>query len=231
MHWPVGNTGPDGNLTFDYVPVSMILSIRWKYITEPTFLTAIQTWHALEKLVPTNKTKYIGICNFGPKEFYKLLKNSTIKPAVHQMELHPYLQQTWWITQHKVHGIAVTAYSPLGDTNPTYHKGDDDDDKAPRLLDNPVLKKIAERRNCSVAQVALSWGIHRGTAVIPKSSNIKHIKENFVSPGCKLSLLDLAEIKGIGFKYLKRFNNPSTAWGVKLFKGLEGVKKSTSQAN
>ena len=41
MHWPVGNTGPDGNLTFDYVPVSMILSIRWKYITEPTFLTII----------------------------------------------------------------------------------------------------------------------------------------------------------------------------------------------
>jgi alcohol dehydrogenase (NADP+) len=182
----------------------------------------------MEKLLPTNKARHIGICNFSPRQLYSLIKNSTVRPAVHQMELHPYLQQTWWIKQHQAHGIALTAYSPLGDTNPTYHKdqdfglNDEHPRDAPRLLENPVLKSIAETRNCTVAQVALSWGLDRGVAVIPKSSHVQRIKENLASPQCELSLIDKVQIKAVGVKYLQRFNNPGKGWGVELFDGLDG---------
>lgn len=91
------------------------------------------------------------------------------------------------------------------------------------LLENLTVKDIAERRNCTAAQVALSWGIGRGTSVIPKSSHEKWIKENYESLECELGVVDLVELKRVGVESLTRFNNPSKGWGVKLFEGLDGA--------
>ncbi|KAF4548760.1 Aldo-keto reductase-like protein 23 [Elsinoe fawcettii] len=198
MHWPVSSPPSTKNTTIYFV----------------------DTWLAMEKLLRTRKVRYIGISNFSPAQLDHLLTHSTVKPAVHQMELHPYLQQRDWIAYHTMRGIHVTAYSPLGGTNPTYHNGKDDGPV--QLLQNPTVKKIAERRDCTPAQVALKWGTSRRTSVIPKSSHKQRIEENFGTNECELEREDLDLLAGLG-REEKRYNNPSESWGVGLYDGLEGV--------
>lgn len=81
---------------------------------------------------------------------------------------------------------------------------------------------IAEKRNCTAAQVALAWGMGRGTTVIPKSKHEEYIVENFESGECKLKKGDLKKVEKVGKKWLTRFNNPSEGWGVGLFEDLDG---------
>ena len=167
--------------------------------------------------LPRSKVLNIGISNFSPHQLKKIISKTGVKPFAHQMELHPYLQQTGWITAHKALGIAVTAYSPLGNSNPTYK----DKSTPPPLLKNDLMVRIAERRNCTPAQVSLAWGMGRGTSVIPKSSHVEYIEQNFGAVDCELRADDLAEIKLMEKDYVKRFSNPSKYWGIKLFEGLE----------
>lgn len=172
----------------------------------------------MSKLHQTPKLRNIGISNFSPAQLKDLIANSTAKPSVHQFELHPYLPQTQWIDEHKALGIAVTAYSPFANTNPTYTPNDDD---PPFLLTNADMLAIAAERGCTTAQVALVWGMSRGYSVIPKASRGDHIKENFGALECKLRDGDLDRIDALSERYLKRFNNPSEGFGVKLFEGLQ----------
>ncbi|KAF2135446.1 uncharacterized protein K452DRAFT_281516 [Aplosporella prunicola CBS 121167] len=199
MHWPVGGSS---KLDYDY----------------------IKTWHSMEKLPLLGTVRNIGVSNFSPHQLKKLIKKSSIKPAVHQMELHPYLQQKGWVELHQEHGIHVTAYSPLGNSNPTYRSSSraaNTHKTPPLLLENEALAKIADMRNCTTAQVALAWGMQRGTSVIPKTSHAKWIKENFESVTCGLVDTDVDKIEELGKKYLTRFNKPGRSWGVKLFEGLD----------
>jgi alcohol dehydrogenase (NADP+) len=227
MHWPVSSSS--GKTELDYVKVS---PNNISHLFDPLTNFILQTWKSLIDL-PKSKVLNIGISNFSPKQLRHLISETGVKPAAHQMELHPYLQQSSWIATHQTLGISVTAYSPLGNSNPTYHHSSSsssfpfslflskDKKSPPSLLQNKVLKKIAERRHCTAAQVALSWGIGRGTSVIPKSSHEKWIKENYESLKCELGVVDLVELKEIGVEYLTRFNNPSKGWRVRLFKGLD----------
>ncbi|KAI9815766.1 MAG: hypothetical protein M1827_002162 [Pycnora praestabilis] len=195
MHWPVGSHG--GKNEFDYV----------------------ETWHAMERLLHTSKVRHIGVSNFSPTEMAHLIKSSKTKPAVHQMELHPYLPQNEWVQWHHAHGIHVTAYSPFGNANPTY--GPPSKDSPPPLLENKAMRRIAKEGGCTTAQVALAWGMSRGTSVIPKSGHAERIKENYGALECDLEYEDFTDIAELGKKYLKRFNNPSQGWGVDLYEGLE----------
>lgn len=231
----------------------------------------------MEKLLDRGTVRQIGIANFSPGQLFRLLRTAKHKPSVHQFEAHPYLQQRWWVEWHKAHGIAVTAYSPLGNTNPIYdasarqkRMGGDDEDlrrdphvscadetaeevanarreysvyetdsqesqeksragrpnskvKPPPLIDNPIVKTIADRRGCTPAQIALAWGLKRGHVVIPKSAHEKYIIEDWEAVRCveQFTLVDLEELAYVGEKWLHRFNNPKS-WGVKLFEGLDG---------
>jgi alcohol dehydrogenase (NADP+) len=201
MHWPVGKGPSDSSFEYDYKT----------------------TWTAMSAL-PKASVRNIGVSNFSPAQLKDLIKHSPIKPAVHQMELHPYLPQTKWINAHQAHGIKVTAYSPLGNMNPTY--GDrgrrevTTRSNAPLLLENEVVKDIAEKRGCTPAQVVLQWGMSRGTSVIPKSKHEEYIRENIGSVLCVLVNDDYARIEELGDEPV-RFNNPSKGWGVKLFEGLD----------
>jgi len=89
------------------------------------------------------------------------------------------------------------------------------------LLEDQVLSDIAERRGCTIPQVALAWGMSRGTSVIPKSQHPEWIEENYKSLECELESEDLQEIKDLRKKHVKRYNNPSKDWGVRLFNGLD----------
>ena len=174
-------------------------------------------------LLAKGKVRHIGVSNFDPHQLKALIAHSATKPAFHQFELHPYLQQSDWVQWHKDNGINVTAYSPLGNANPIYDSPSDsgDEDEPPVLLQNEVVTNIALVRRCTPAQVVLAWGLSRGTSVIPKSSHAGRIEENFGSLECVLQEGDLDEITALGKKWVKRFNNPSESWGVKLYEGLD----------
>lgn len=195
MHWPVGSS--HGSTKLDY----------------------LSTWHAMSATFhTTSKIRQIGVSNFSPSQLDDLIANSTDKPSVHQFEAHPYLPQSQWVEMHKTNGIAVTAYSPFANTNPTYNSGDDD---PPLLLKSEEMFAIAAENGCTPAQVALAWGMARGTAVIPKSAHVEHIKENFGALDCKLDRAGIRHVDELRDKYSKRFNNPSESYGIKLFDGLE----------
>ena len=164
--------------------------------------------------LPTSKIHHAGISNFGPAQLSNLLSKTDTTPFAHQMELHPYLPQNLWLDYHRARNIHVTAYSPLANMNPTY---------GPSTAPTPLLQRdevhhIADKRGCTPAQVALAWGMGRGTSVIPKSSHESRIKENFGSKECVLEFDDLVTLQGLE---RKRFNNPSSGWGVPLYEGLE----------
>ncbi|KAK0906211.1 hypothetical protein LTR02_006082 [Friedmanniomyces endolithicus] len=196
MHWPVSQSLLHKN-TIEYLP----------------------TWSSMTLLHSKGLARHIGISNFSPAQLRDLLAHSPHKPYAHQMELHPYLQQSAWLAFHEEHGIKVTAYSPLAGSNPTY--GDYPEGLEP-LLNNTVLRSIAAKRGCTPAQVALAWGMGRGTSVIPKSQHKERIEENFGSLECELEEGDVEMVDGLGV-VKHRFNNPSEDWKVDLYEGLEGV--------
>ncbi len=217
MHWPVGTS------------------------TKKPKLDYVDTWKSMIDL-SKNRVLNIGVSNFSPGQLNDLISETGVKPAVHQMEMHPYLQQTSWLATHRALGISVTAYSPLANSNPTYDPAATNHCSSSSsfiasifssllsrnkkitptpLLKNTIVKEIAERRNCSTAQVALAWGMGRGTSVIPKSSHEQWIKEDYEAVDCKLSIADEIQLKALGVETVKRFNNPSKSWGVKLFNGLD----------
>lgn len=179
-----------------------------------------QTWHAMGE-VSRHKARNIGISNFSPAQLHHLLASSSVKPAVHQFELHPYLQQTTWVEFHHEQDIDVTAYSPLGGTNPVYGKPNPNDGDPVALLSNPTLVEIGSKRGCTPAQVALRWGIARNTSVIPKSARPEHIKEDYGALSCKLLREDYDQITKLGEEIVKRYNNPSRDWGLTVLEGLD----------
>jgi alcohol dehydrogenase (NADP+) len=168
----------------------------------------------MEKLLDTGKVKSIGVSNFSKKELEDLLKTAKVKPAVHQMETHPYLQQQSFINWHKQQGIQVIAYSPLGNQNDIYDSGK----KVARLIETPTITKIAKKHGFNGAQVTLAWGIKRGTSVVPKSVNEERIRSNFECLKVTLDDEDMKEIELMNGPY--RFNTPDS-WGYKFFADLE----------
>lgn len=124
----------------------------------------------------------------------------------------------------------MTAYSPLGNTNPTYAEGSakTDAEDFPPLLEHTAVTAIAQAHNCTATQVLVAWGQKRGTSVITKSTNKVHIKENFAADVTRCITDDDAQLLAATLP-VKRFNNPSESWGISLFEGLEGVVVEVQQ--
>lgn len=166
---------------------------------------------AMEALVDKGLVKHIGVANFPAILLHDLLSYSRIPPAVNQVEIHPYNQQSKLLAYCKSRGVAIQAYSPLG--TPGYkEKGE------PDVLTDPVLKEIAAAHGISVAQLCLQWSVQRGCHVIAKSSNKKHMEENlavnykneFVSNDINLSSDEMDRIATLDKGY--RFFRPEDWW-------------------
>lgn len=107
------------------------------------------------------KAKAIGVSNFSQAEMERLIKETSVVPAAHQIELHPWLQQAGFQEWHDKNGIHVTQYSPFGNQNPIYSKGEN----LGKLIDDPTLNETGKKYGKSGAQVALAWGVAHGYVV------------------------------------------------------------------
>ncbi|CAG8053617.1 unnamed protein product [Penicillium salamii] len=207
MHWPVAFKCGD-----DPFPSNK----DGKLITDN--IDYLGTYRAMEGLVKSGKAKAIGISNFSQKEVERILDNVAIKPAVHQMELHPWLQQKKFYDFHRKNGIHVTQYSPFGNQNEIYGSREEHG----QLVNDQTLVEIGKKYGKTSNQVALAWGIAHGRSVIPKSKSAERIKQNF-DIAFELEPADIENIDAIDKKL--RFNDPSKDFGYELYSGLDGKKK------
>ena len=136
------------------------------------FDLTLDAYRALEKLMADGKVRAIGVSNFMPEHLERLLSETSVVPAVNQIELHPYFQQTALQRVHAEHGILTQAWSPIGGIT-SYGGGEKS------ALDDPMLREIAGQHGKSAAQVMLRWHLQEGRSVIPKSTKPARIAENF----------------------------------------------------
>jgi alcohol dehydrogenase (NADP+) len=164
------------------------------------------TFKAMMALKDKGWVKSIGVSNFTASKLESLISSSGIVPAVNQVELHPYNPQHDLVAYCQDTGIHLTAYSPLGSSDrPDSMKAKDE----PPLLDNDVVKSTAASEELTPAQLLIAWAIARGTSVIPKSTNLGRIAENFAAASHELSSEARAALDGIDIRY--RYVNP-TSW-------------------
>lgn len=175
-----------------------------------TTISLETTWHAMEDLVSKGLVRSIGISNYDIFLTRDCLAYSKVKPAVNQIETHPYFQRDCLVKFCQKHGICVTAHTPLGGAaaNAEWFG-------TVSCLDDPVLKALAEKYKKTVAQIVLRWGIQRNTVVIPKTSKFERLKENFEVFDFELAKEDMDKIKAIDRKY--RTNQPAKFWGIDLY--------------
>src|ERR1700710_2288286 len=127
----------------------------------------VDTWRALERLVDEGHCKSIGLSDITLDKLREVVAVARIKPAMVQVESHPYLPEWELLKFCREHGIIVQAFAALGHA------------MKPRVLDEPVIAAIAQRRGKTPAQVALAWAIQRGTAFLTTSTKASHIRDNF----------------------------------------------------
>lgn len=143
----------------------------------------VDTYKAFEKLHADGRIRAIGVSNFLPQHLQRLIGETSVVPAVNQIELHPHLQQNAAREYHAEQGVATEAWSPLGQG-----KG---------LLEVPAIVAIARKHGRTPAQVVLRWHIQLGNVVIPKSVTPSRIKENIEVFDFSLDTEDLAAISAL----------------------------------
>ncbi len=129
--------------------------------------TLTDTWKALESLVDEGRCKAIGLSNVSLGQLKEVFEIARVKPAVLQVESHPYLPEWELLDYCKRNGIVMQAFAALG-------RG-----MGPKLIDDPAITGIAKRVNKTPAQVLLAWAVQRGTAPLTTSTSTRYIKENF----------------------------------------------------
>jgi len=162
-----------------------------------------ETWGAMEELVSAGVVKEIGVSNFGVSLLRDLMAHARIRPAMLQVELHPYLTQDRLIRFCRESGIAVTAFSPLG-AQSYFSLGMAGKEES--VLRNPVVGQIAARLQRTPAQVILRWGLQRGTGIVPKTATPLRLAENIAVFDFSLSEADMDLISGLNRH--RRFNDP-----------------------
>ena len=162
-----------------------------------------ETWAGMEELVDQGLARQIGVCNYNSGLLHDLMSYARIKPAMLQIESHPYLTQEALIRTAQEYGLAVTAFSPLGASS---YLELDMASQAETVLTEKVVTEIAQRHGVSPAQVVLRWGIQRGTAVIPKTVKVERLTENLTLAGFELSYDEVVAISALNKN--RRFNDP-----------------------
>jgi alcohol dehydrogenase (NADP+) len=134
-------------------------------------VTLLDTWGAMESLVDGGKCRAIGLSDIGLDELKAIYEAARIKPAVVQVESHPYLPEWELLEFCKEKGVVLLAFAPLGHG------------MRPGLLEDPVISGVAARVGKTAAQVLLAWAVQRGTALLTTPRSAARARENFdISP-------------------------------------------------
>ncbi|MFD5735607.1 aldo/keto reductase [Streptomyces sioyaensis] len=166
-----------GKLGLEYVDLYLI---HWPLPSRDTY---IDTYKALERIYADGRAKAIGVSNFQPAHLERLLGETSVVPAVNQIELHPQFPQPDSRAFHARHNIVTEAWSPLGQG-----KG---------LLEHPTIAELAAKHGRTPAQVVLRWHLQLGNVAIPKSVTPARIAENIDVFGFELDDSDLAALAGL----------------------------------
>lgn len=163
-------------------------------------------YRALEDLYDEGVLRAIGISNFYADRMIDLASFSRIPPMINQVEIHPHHQQVESKSWHDQYGVQLEAWAPFGEG-----RGG--------MFELPELKTIAEKYGKTVAQVILRWHLQRGIVVIPKSTHLERMEENFRVFDFALSEEDMAVIAALDQKKSSFFSHTDPAmveWFVKM---------------
>jgi 2,5-diketo-D-gluconate reductase A len=138
-----------------------LLLIHWPL---PGVSDYVQRWKVMEEIYAGGRVKAIGVSNFQPHHLRDVFASADVRPAVNQIEVHPYLTQDDVRAFDADHEIVTEAWAPIA-------KG--------KVADDPVIRRIAEQVGRTPAQVTLRWHIQRGDVVFPKSVTRSRVEENF----------------------------------------------------
>lgn len=186
------------NLGLDYLDLYLIHQPMRDYIG---------AYRAMEEAYKEGKLRAIGVCNFYPARLADFCETVEVKPAVNQVELHPFFQQENALALMKEYGVVPEAWGPFAEGS---HG----------IFTHPVLTKIGEKYGKSAAQVALRWNVQRGVVVIPKSVHKDRIEQNMDIWDFELSADDMAEIAklDLGHSEIVDHDDPSF---VKMLHGMK----------
>ena len=156
----------------------------------------VGAWRDMEKAVATGKVRALGLSNFDASDevFERIMSESTVKPAVLQIECHPYAQRLAVREKVKPYGIHITCWFPLGGAMSNGV-----------LFKDPTIMKIAEAHGKTPAQVILRWHMQEGFSAIPGASNPDYIKENIAIFDFELTDGEMAQMRSLDKE--KRFFN------------------------
>ena len=186
------------NLGLDYLDLYLIHQPMGDYIG---------AYRAMEEAYKEGKLRTIGVCNFYPARLADFCETVEVKPAVNQVELHPFFQQENALELMKEYGVVPEAWGPFAEGN---HG----------IFTHPVLTKIGEKYGRSAAQVALRWNVQRGVVVIPKSVHKDRMEQNMNIWDFQLSEEDMAEIAKLDLGHSEIVNHDDPGFA----KMLHGMK-------
>lgn len=158
-----------------------LLLIHWPL---PNVNKYVEAWSALIEAQKRGYVKHIGVCNFLPEHLDRLEVETGVVPALNQVELHPYFPQTELLDYHQERGIITQGWAPLG--------------RAGKMLQDPVIAKIADAHGKTVPQVILRWATQVGVMPIPKSSSPERQKANLFIFDFELTGQQIADITALG---------------------------------
>ncbi|WP_426302207.1 aldo/keto reductase [Arthrobacter sp. R-11] len=154
--------------------------IHWMQPKQDKYL---DTWKAFIELQKRGRVKSIGVSNFSKEGLQRLIDETGVVPAIHQIELHPFFNQAELREFNAANGILTQAWSPLG--------------QGGELLADETIAGIAAKHGATPAQVVVAWHLAIGNVVIPKSVTESRIVENFESLGVTLDAADIEAINGL----------------------------------
>lgn len=158
------------------------------YLLHQAMRDYFAAWRGLERAYKEGKLKAIGVSNFYPNILTNFCETVEIKPAVNQIETHPWYVQQQALDVAKYYGVIVEAWAPLGGGR--YNEED-----------LSVIQKVADKYHKTVAQVLLRWNVDRGVVVIPKSTHLERIQANFEIFDFKLTQDEINEISKLDMGY------------------------------
>lgn len=196
-------------IALKYVPFDTRYPPEWIHdpeddpVMRPAPVPLQETWQAMEALVDAGLTRYIGVCNYNSALIHDLMAYARIKPAMLQVELHPYLTQERLLRLCEGYGVRVTGFSPLGALS---YVPLEMAEKSESVLEEDVVVQAANRTGKTPAQVVLRWGVQRGTCIIPKTVRPERMAENIDIFDFELTDEEMTAISALNRN--RRFNDP-----------------------